>query len=204
MNECIDTEIREILPDLVHGSLDGETKRRVEAHLAACDSCTEDLRVLRAVKGAAVFAPAINVDSIVRQIPPYRMTVPGVDQRKRTRMVSWLVAAGFALAVVGGGSVVMSNQSRSTATVASAVTPAPSSQAPVGSATPDSMVAMPGYAQVVVTSGSTPTLALASSADLSSLSDDDLVQLMDDMGNFDALPAAEPEPVIAVDTGDSL
>jgi len=66
------------------------------------------------------------------------------------------------------------------------------------------MVAMPGYAQVVVTSGSTPTLALASSADLSSLSDDYLVQLMDDMGNFDALPAAEPEPVIAVDTGDSL
>jgi hypothetical protein len=48
-----------------------------------------------------------------------------------------------------------------------------------------------------------PTLALASSADLASLSDGDLVQLMDDMDNFDALPTTEPEPVINVDNGDN-
>jgi hypothetical protein len=46
------------------------------------------------------------------------------------------------------------------------------------------------------------TFALAS--DVASLSDGDLVQLMNDMDDFDALPAAEPDPVIAVDSGDSL
>ena len=88
MNNCIDNEIQELLPDLLHQSLDGAIRQRVEAHLATCESCREELDVLRTVKSAAVFAPAINTDSIVRQIPPYRMIVPGVEQPKRSRMVS--------------------------------------------------------------------------------------------------------------------
>ncbi len=52
--------------------------------------------------------------------------------------------------------------------------------------------------------GETRSLALASTADLSDLSDGNLQQLMNEMGNFDALPASELEPVIAVDSVDSL
>jgi anti-sigma factor RsiW len=204
MNKCIDTELQEMLPDLLHGALDVDARHRVDAHLATCESCKDDLEVLRAVKSAAVFAPTIDAGSIVRQIPPYRMIVPVVQQPKRTRMVSWLVAAGFALAVVGGGTWMASNQSPASTSVARSSAPVISSPARVVATTRDSIVGMPGHAEVVLTSGSTPTLALASSADLASLSDGDLVQLMDDMDNFDALPAAEPEPVIAVDAGDSI
>jgi hypothetical protein len=42
------------------------------------------------------------------------------------------------------------------------------------------------------------------STDVDNLSDGNLVQLMNEMDRFDALPAAEPEPVISVDSGDSL
>ena len=178
MNKCIDTEIQEMLPDLLHQSLDGATTQRVEAHLATCESCREEMDVLRTVKSAAIFAPAIDADRIVRQIPPYRMIVPAVEQPKRTRMVSWLVAAGFALAVIGGGALVVSNQS-------------PSAQ---------SVATLPP----VTVSPETPALALASAADLSDLSDGNLVQLMNEMDDFDALPAPEIEPVIAVDSVDSL
>src|SRR6266581_3477969 len=110
MNKCIDTEIQEMLPDLLHGSLDDRAKRQVETHLATCESCREDLDVIRTVKTAAVFAPAIDVDRVVGQIPPYRVIVPGVEQPTRTRIVSWLVAAGLILTVVGGGSVLISRQ----------------------------------------------------------------------------------------------
>jgi len=34
MNNCIDNEIQELLPDLLHQSLDGATRQRVETHLA--------------------------------------------------------------------------------------------------------------------------------------------------------------------------
>jgi hypothetical protein len=172
----------------------------VDAHLATCESCTEDLDVLRTVKSAAVFAPTIDTDRVVRQIPPYRMIVPGVEQPQRARMVSWLVAAGVALAIVGGGSMMLSNQSRTSTSVARSVASDSQLQAPVFVTTPDSVVPV----GVGSPSAATPTLALASAADVSSLSDGDLQQLMNDMDEFDALPAAEPEPVIAVDSGDSI
>ena len=200
MNKCIDTEIQELLPDLIHESLDGNERRRVEAHLATCESCQEDLDVLRTVKGAAVFAPTIDTDRVVRQIPPYRMIVPGVEQPQRTRRVSWLVAAAVALAIVGGGTMMISNQSRTPTSVASSVAIDSQLQAPVFVTTPDSVVPV----RIGSPAAATPTLALASSADVSSLSDGDLQQLMNDMDEFDALPAAEPEPVIAVDSGDSI
>ena len=179
MNKCIDTEIQELLPDLLHGSLDGQSRGRAEAHLAGCESCQEDLEVLRTVRGAAVFAPTIDANSIVRQIPPYRMIVPAVEQPKRTRMVSWLVAAGLAVAAIGGGSLVMSNQ-RSGLVTASSQTAS------------------------VLASAAVQTSAIALATNLDDLSDGNLVQLMDEMDTFDALPAAEPEPVLAVDSGDSL
>lgn len=203
MNKCIDNEIQEVLPDLLHESLDGATRQRVEAHLATCESCREELDVLRAVKGAAVFAPVIDADRIVRQIPPYRMIVPGVEQPKRTRMVSWLVAAGFALAVIGGGALVVSNQSRPSPSVASSASPTPSQPSQPETVTPaDPTGTTPGA--VADNSGQPHALALASAADLSDLSDGNLVQLMNDMDNFDALPGSELEPVIAVDSGDSI
>jgi len=200
MNKCIDTEIQEMLPDLLHGSLDDRARRQVEAHVATCESCREILDVIRTVKSAAVFAPTIDVDRVVRQIPPYRMIVPGVEQPARTKLVTWLVAAGLVVALVGGGSLVISKQQ----------TPATST---VGRTQPESadvnVAAKPG-------NDSTPTPApktqpapanprgLALASDIDGLSDRNLAQLMDDMDQFDALPAAEPEPVIAVDSGDSL
>lgn len=201
MNNCIDTEIQEMLPDLLHGSLDGHQRQRVEAHLATCESCREDLDVIRTVKGAAVFAPAIDVDRVVRQIPPYRMIVPGVEQPTRTRIVSWLVAAAVVLAVVGGGSVLISRQLKTTpAPVAST----PPESVKVANATKTSNNSQSPTVTKVESLAPAHPRALALASDIDGLSDGNLVRLMNDMNRFDALPAAEPEPVIAVDSGDSL
>src|SRR5512132_3684737 len=113
MNKCLDSQIQEMLPDLAHGTLDEQSRIRVEAHLASCESCREDMVVIQTVKNAAVFAPSIDVDRVVRQIPPYRAIVPTVEAPARTRVASWLVAATLALFVVGGGSVLMTRQNSS-------------------------------------------------------------------------------------------
>lgn len=201
MNKCIDTEIQEMLPDLAHGSLDDRARRRVEAHIAGCESCREDLDVIRMVKGAAVFAPAIDVDRVVRQIPPYRMIVPGVGKPARTRVVQWLVAAGLVLAVVGGGSLVVSRQGIRTPQVATVI-PDSNTQA-VAKAPAESVSAAVGQ-NTTTAAAPAHTHALAMASNLDDLSDGNIQQLMSDMDQFDALPAAEPEPVIAVDSGDSL
>src|SRR2546426_3469044 len=105
MNKCPDTEIQEMLPDLLHRTLTDDARERVEAHLASCESCREELEILRTVKSAAVFAPSIDVDRVVRQIPPYKAIIPGIEAPAWHRPVQWLVAAAATLIIIVGGSM---------------------------------------------------------------------------------------------------
>jgi len=187
MNKCLDSQIQEMLPDLAHGTLDEQSRIRVEAHLASCESCREDMVVIQTVKNAAVFAPTIDVQRVMRQIPPYRAIVPGVQAPARSRVTQWLVAAGLVIALVGGGSLLMSRQDK--VATNPEVVGAPATRGQGDAVTPD-----------VPATEAAPSLAFAGSID--DLSDSSLVQLMADMTQFDALPATEPEPVFAVDAGE--
>src|SRR3954469_5256770 len=115
MNECADRNIEELLPDVLHGALGSDDRARVELHLASCESCREELAVLRMVNGAAVFAPAIDVGRIVQRIPPYQSIVPGVEAPARSRLTQRLVAAAATLLLIGGGSLVVNRRSGETA-----------------------------------------------------------------------------------------
>ena len=209
MTKCTDSNIQEMLPDLLHRTLADGERVRVEEHLATCESCQEDLDVLRTVKNAAVFAPSIDVDRVVRQIPPYQTIVPETERpaTKRpmtTRMVSWLVAASLAVVAVGGGSILLqSNGSPASSSPGSRKVLSAVAKSPEGTKTgaAESLVVPRQPAQPSV-AARPHALALAAEAD--GLSDGGLVQLMNDMDGFDALPGSEPDPVLSVDSGDSL
>lgn len=204
MNKCTDSDIQEMLPDLLHRALADGERLRVEAHLATCESCQEDLDVLRTVKSAAVFAPSIDVDSVVRQIPPYRTIVPATERPVRTRVVSWLVAASLTLVVLGGGSVLLqSNGSPTSNSPRYQQLPNGIAKAPEATK-PSSAESVAASKPVVQPSIAPHQHALALAADADGLSDGSLVQLMNDMDGFDALPGSESDPVISVDSGDGL
>jgi anti-sigma factor RsiW len=199
MNECADRDIKELLPDVLHRTLGSDDRERVELHLATCDSCREELSVLRMVNSAAVFAPAIDVGRIVRQIPPYQRISPTVEAPARSRVTQWLVATAAAAVLVVGGSLVVNRQPSGEITIVATDT---STGLGAGPAAPiRTSVDRPAAAGGTTR---TPAHTLALASDVAGLSDGDLVQLMNEMDDFDALPASEPEPVIAVDNGDSL
>ena len=203
MNKCTDSDVQELLPDLLHGALGGAEKARVEAHVAMCESCQEDLDVLRTVKSAAVFAPSIDVDRVVRQIPLYRAIVPSVEAPAIALVASWRVAATVALFVVGGGSVLMTRQNSPGTPAVDGGAKTPSQIASTQPSTPSKVpAALTPKIPESATVSHPHALALAAEAD--GLSDGGLVQLMNDMDTFDALPGSEPDPVISVDSGDSL
>lgn len=204
MNKCSDSNIQEMLPDLLHRTLADDARKRVEAHVATCESCQEDLDVLRMVKSAAVFAPSIDADRVVRQLPPYQTIIPAIERPASTRVVSWLVAASLALVVLGGGSVLMIQSKDSRASNPATYSQIPNQVATGGQATKLSPVESVVVPRPVDKSVAAHPRALALAADVDGLSDGNLMQLMNDMDGFDALPASEPEPVISVDSGDSL
>lgn len=193
MNKCTELDIQEMLPDLLHGTLDADARAQVEAHVASCGPCTEELEVLRTVKSAAVFVPTVDVDSVVRRIPPYRKIVPATQAPAHSRLVSWLVAASFVVVVLGGGSLLM---------VQKTLTVTPVARVDVAGQPVDTGPIIAPNGPVGSTASAPHALALASAVD--GLSDNNLRQLMNDLNNFDALPATEPGPAITVDNSDSL
>ena len=193
MNKCTNSEIQELLPDLEHGRLTAVARQNVEKHLAGCESCREDLRIIRVVKGAALFEPSIDVDRVVRQIPPYRMPALPREAPPRTRVVQWLVAATVGAVLIGGGAMLKSRQTSPGDARFAGIDSGPALIMPETVPSPRLGVALPEVRH-------TPALSLA--ADVQELSDGNIQQLMDEMDNFDALPNTEPEPILAVDTNE--
>ena len=193
MNKCANSEIQELLPDLEYGRLTAATRQSVEEHLAGCESCREDLRIIRVVKSAAVFEPSIDVDRVVRQIPPYSMPSLPREAPARTRAVQWLVAATVGSLLIAGGAMLRNRQASPGDARVVTVDSAPLLIIPESTPSRGLGVALPQIRH-------TPALSLA--ADVQELSDGNLQQLIDDVDNFDALPNAEPEPVFAIDTNE--
>lgn len=204
MNKCTENEIQEMLPDLLHSALAADVRARVEAHVASCEQCREELEVLRTVKSAAVFAPVINVDQVVRQIPPYQTIVPVVERPRTTRVVSWLVAASMAIAVIGGGSLVLARRDVPNGQTAVVIKDPPVSIPSQGAPEPTTTPRAGSQSETNLPVVEPHTHALALAADVGGLSDGSLEQLMTEMAQFDALPATEADPVIFMDSSYNL
>jgi anti-sigma factor RsiW len=119
MRECPNAEMRDLLPDVVHGQLSAGQRAEVEAHVAGCAACFDELALLQRVR-AAMPAPTVDTAAIARALPAYQAP-------RRSRMAPMLrMAAGLVL-VAGAASLVMRGGSRAPApidTLAQAVAPA--------------------------------------------------------------------------------
>jgi anti-sigma factor RsiW len=104
MTDCPNGDIRDLLPDLLHGRLGAAERAEVEAHLRECADCREELELLRSMRGALRRVAAVDVDSIVANIPPYRAPARRVSARS---WGGWRIAAAVTLLAVGGTSVVV-------------------------------------------------------------------------------------------------
>lgn len=107
MNDCQNIEIREMLPELIHGTLPESERAQVQEHLDSCADCAAELGIIRAVRAGAVTAP-VDVARIVAAIPPYRRKSAGMR-----RVYMELVAACLIGAV--GISALAIHNNRSTA-----------------------------------------------------------------------------------------
>ena len=106
MFDCANVEMRELLPELVAGTLDAATRSRVEQHVAACAECASELETLRLVRSSYRTAPSVDVNRIAASLPkpaaPARGRIGGAPVR---RWLDWRIAAALTMITVGGLSV---------------------------------------------------------------------------------------------------
>jgi hypothetical protein len=130
-HHCADPDVRDALPELLHGALSGAARARAEAHVAACAACTAELALLGgAMHVLRVDAPSPDVGSIADQVrramraggtardAAWELRAPGGGEARvevvrpplapiaRRRAPAWrLQAAALALLTAGAGAV---------------------------------------------------------------------------------------------------
>src|SRR5215207_9540172 len=106
MFDCANVEMRELLPELVAGSLDASTRARVEAHLVDCADCATEVETLRLVRASFASAPSVDTRRIVAALPtPSPAPAVGKGGTSPRRWVDWRLAAALTMVTVGGLSI---------------------------------------------------------------------------------------------------
>ena len=207
MNDCPNADVRDLLPDLIHGRLDPSTRAMVESHLRGCADCQAELALLRDLHASLRRAPALDVTAISAAIPAYRAPA-------RRSWVGWRAAAAITLVAAGGSSLLVmrrtiSPRPDSLLVAAAPVSPAPASPvaaqtAPVSvaPAVPESrsapvartprVAAVTGAPQETAEPARGRELAMGGGS-LTDLSDRELASLLKEIETLDALPSTDVE-----------
>jgi hypothetical protein len=218
MNECIETEVRDALPDLIHGRLSALDTATLTAHVESCADCRAEMELLRQLRTSAPLVPRMDVARIVSSLPlPMPADADLVAAAARTgtgarRSFIWKSAFAAALLVVG--SLTFANarhvsmpgsggqRAESAARVAGPAAALPQSVASVQSPSRAVTESLPSAPVKPARTTSNPGLSVAGVQDLT---DDQLQALVNGLDNVRGLPSAEPEAVsIGVDDNEGM
>jgi len=205
--------MRDLLPDLMHGALDAASRAEVGRHVTTCESCAQELALLRSLRDTFSVAPAIDVTCIAAAVNRARNTAPAAGHARRAPTGwrhDWRIAAAFLLAALGVGGYTLKGASRRS-TIAPAVQvasrtgqsmPAPATSRPdavhgtPASAAPPPAAARPSTAGASGTALAAPSAGLMLSAGVNDLPAADIQALLDAVNQMDAIPRVDPAPVL--------
>ena len=188
MTDCPNGDIRDLLPDLLNGTLAPDQRAAVEAHLLTCDDCLEEMELLRGIRRSMHRVSAAAAADIVRALPPYRAPVRRVGN-------GWRIAAALVLLAGGGTSVVIARHAEErgsvgTTAVGQTAVVVPTDTHLAQGTTPPSGVHHAAEAVAVPTAPRELALASASVGDLS---DAELDALVNEIGTLDAVTPPDVE-----------
>src|SRR5262245_46611783 len=96
MSDCRNGEMRDRLPEVVHGRLADDALAEIRAHVAGCDACAAELRLIESTRAMLLLAtPRVDTARIVAAVPAFGARAP--------RRLDWRYAAAAALVLAAGG-----------------------------------------------------------------------------------------------------
>ncbi len=200
MNDCVNAEMRDRLPDLLHERLDDAARASVIAHIEGCADCQAELALLRGLHEMLMrTAPRVDVARIAGAIPSRRVAA-------RSRWTSWRVAAAAVLVVLGGTSLTLMNQKRGDVVLEDSAV-AVTEQVPATTEQPAGVTRRGVETARPLAPDSQPSQRVARGAEpsdeglemtgrLGELTDDELRQLLEEIDEMEALPLPDPEPTV--------
>ncbi len=89
---------KDLLPGLVRGDLSSEECARIESHVSACESCTDEVALLRQLKATTPAPPAGLADSIKEAVAR--------DGARPRRSFGWQLPAAATIVLALGTAVI--------------------------------------------------------------------------------------------------
>lgn len=202
MNDCLNVEAREALPDLFNGRLSDLDTATMNAHVESCADCRAELALMREARSSAPIAPRMDAAMIASAIRPYPSASAIPAHRQRTsifgRMGTLRIAAAAVL-IAAGGWIVSSTTSdtaapaRQTANATPATTAVPENSPNRAASTPPASPTNPSTVR------ETEVASLSLVGSTADLSDADLEQLVADLDGMETLPSEEPQAITITD-----
>jgi anti-sigma factor RsiW len=184
MSDCPNVEMREALPELLHGRLDAAQAAKVRGHVALCAECAAELELLERVRGAYASSPAIDTAAIVRRLPtPARQQ--SEQGRNRRYSLGVLRLAAAVVFVIAGALVLRTVFGSSAGNVVD--TTEQFTVQPVET-TPDTPTTREAR--------SSPRVLAMSISEVDDLEVEELETLLGALDQIDAAPVAEPDTLI--------
>ena len=190
MNDCVDGDMRDMLPDLVSGNLPAGDAARVQEHVLSCAECAAEVELLRTARAAMRLAPTMDTTRIAGAVQA------STAQRLAARRVPARVAriATLSLVVILAAVVLWPSGDDSSEAPAQTAAVAGVDAEPVA----EPKAAIPAQRETRA-----PT-QLALGGDMSGLEESELLTLLDEVSELEAMPGEEPaslsiEPVVPID-----
>ncbi len=99
MSDCMNAEMRDLLPDLAAERLSGAERTRVASHVASCPACAGELELLSAARRVMSHGvPAIDVARVVAALPK-----PPAAAEAKPALVSSSAPVRAGISAAGGG-----------------------------------------------------------------------------------------------------
>ena len=206
INDCPNGDMRDLLPELVHGRLDDATRAAVQAHLAGCADCRAEVELIWGAARSLSQVPKVDVRRIVAALPTpeaararqARPTFRFSDLRRMAAVAA--VAAGLLMVGIWQRGAKLNSHLSPRAPDSGTVAMNPPAAPPVASGSLDTPVAAPPVSAPTPPSDrgapapaqTSPTLAVG---ELDGLSSDQLESVLASLNDIDGIPSAEPDPV---------
>ncbi len=176
MSDCPNGDIRDELPDFLHGQLATSRRAVVAAHLASCAACARELALLRELRGVMHAGPHLDIAKIVAALPAARAVAGKPVLSAASGRFDWRIAAAIVALAVGGGATAILSRA------------------------PDDRQVVPPIAATPAGPSQVAAANVSIDAYVSGASAGELEALLDDLESFDGLPAGEPESSLATPT----
>ena len=200
MSECTSGELRDLLPELVNGRLEERMQRMVEAHVASCTVCADELALLRSLRPALARGPAIDTGRIAAAVLAQTAGHAGRAPARKEIANRWRVAIAAAALLAAGalGYVAKTRGSSESPEIAVVPAAAPRSASPsVPVRPPQHEVAIaPPHATTTARSAATSLASAGVIENVSDLSDDEVRALTASLDDISAIPNAGLSPDI--------